>query len=208
MPSVSGSVSVTSTLSSQQDDHSLVSFVDEQLDLGGGGGGADVGGLPGGLSSLPLEPLAEPQQPQTHADEEIDDASTILGSQVSAFTDLGRRVSTTNSTRWGTATSAPKYSELMKAACAGDVDSVQEMIELGHNMFETDSTGRTALDWARIAREEACALALEAAMGKQIEVLVRQTLSPPSLYLSHPRFPSLCVCACEFGPASTIHHYS
>lgn len=60
------------------------------------------------------------------------------------------------------------YTSLMRAANWGHLDTVAALIAEGADMFATDRRGRTALDWARIARRDKVARILERAMENEI----------------------------------------
>lgn len=60
------------------------------------------------------------------------------------------------------------YTSLMRAANWGHVDTVAALIAEGADMFATDQRGRTALDWARIARRDKVVRTLERAMENEI----------------------------------------
>lgn len=60
------------------------------------------------------------------------------------------------------------YTALMRAANWGHADTVAALIVEGADMFATDQRGRTALDWARIARRHKVAETLERAMENEI----------------------------------------
>lgn len=60
------------------------------------------------------------------------------------------------------------YTPLMRSANRGHVDTVAALIVEGADMFATDKRGRTALDWARIARQDKVARMLERAMENEI----------------------------------------
>lgn len=60
------------------------------------------------------------------------------------------------------------YTALMRAANWGHADTVAALVVEGADMFATDQRGRTALDWARIARRHKVAETLERAMENEI----------------------------------------
>lgn len=60
------------------------------------------------------------------------------------------------------------YTALMRAANWGHADTVAALVVEGADMFSTDQRGRTALDWARIARRHKVAETLERAMENEI----------------------------------------
>lgn len=60
------------------------------------------------------------------------------------------------------------YTPLMRAVNWGHVDTAAALIAEGADMFATDRFGRTALDWARIARHDKAAQVLERAMENEI----------------------------------------
>ena len=74
-------------------------------------------------------------------------------------------------------TTAPKYAPLMKAAALGDFEKVLDLVQTDVDLFEKDSRGRTALDWARLGRHRDCAETLEHAMRDDIEVRRRQMVA-------------------------------
>ena len=58
---------------------------------------------------------------------------------------------------------------LMKAAASGQVDVVEMMLSANANVFVVDNAGRTALDWARLARKGHVTKMIEAHVIKTIE---------------------------------------
>lgn len=60
------------------------------------------------------------------------------------------------------------YTPLMRAAIRGNVGAVSALVVGKADMFATDKQGRTALDWARIARRVKVAKTLEHAMENEI----------------------------------------
>jgi ankyrin repeat protein len=71
---------------------------------------------------------------------------------------------------------------LMKAAAAGTIKVVTLLVAAGANVFLQDSTGKTALDWARKSRQEDVVSVLEAAgvraLKKQVGVATGRTVCP------------------------------
>ena len=58
---------------------------------------------------------------------------------------------------------------LMKAAASGQIDVVEMVLKAGANVFVTDGAGRTALDWARLARKGGASKLIEAHVVRTIE---------------------------------------
>ncbi len=57
----------------------------------------------------------------------------------------------------------------MKASASGQVGVTHQLLKAGANVFQTDKSGRTALDWARLARQGHISRILEAHVVKSIE---------------------------------------
>ncbi len=57
---------------------------------------------------------------------------------------------------------------LMKAASRGDLDFAALLLAAGANLFLQDSTGKTALDWARMSHHAVVSEFLEAAAVKAL----------------------------------------
>lgn len=66
----------------------------------------------------------------------------------------------------------------MKAASSGDRDVVALLLASGANVFLQDSSGKTALDWARLAKFPEVADFLTHATSKALAREVRLALAP------------------------------
>ncbi len=87
---------------------------------------------------------------------------------------------------------------LMRAAGNGFQSQVMLLIAAGANVFAQDSSGKTALDWARMARHDDVLHVLERAtersLKKQVWPSAASPLSAASSLLYAPCLPCLLLC--------------